>query len=71
MIQIPLTILALAVAKQDTSKWIVQTINQRTNLPARKLKGAREEELTSHGKKMKYLQPAALQLRVRKTICAS
>ena len=31
----------------------------------------RGEELTFHGKKMKYLQPAALQLRVRKTICAS
>jgi len=31
----------------------------------------RGEELTFHGKRMKYLQPTALQLRVRKTICAS
>ena len=71
MIQIPLNILALVVVKQGTSKQIVQAIKQRTNLLARKLKEAREEELTSHGKKMKYLQPAALQLRMRKTICAS
>ena len=71
MNQIPLTTLALAVVKQGTSKWIVQTINQRTNLPARKLKGARGEDLTFLGKRMKYLQPVALQPRVRKPICAS
>ncbi|XP_068466433.1 uncharacterized protein [Phaseolus vulgaris] len=46
---------------KGTSKWIVQTINQRTNLPARKLKGARGEELTFLGNRMKYLQPVALQ----------
>jgi len=71
MIQIPLNILALAVAKQGTSKQIVQIIKQRTNMPARELKGAREEGLTFHGRKMKYLQPATLQQKMRKTICAS
>jgi len=35
------------------------------------MKGTREEELKSHGRKMKYLQPAALQQKMRKTICAS
>jgi len=66
MNQIPLTTLALAVVKQGTSRWIVQTISQRTNQPARKLKAARGEEPTFLGKRMKYLQ-----LRVRKPICAS
>jgi len=61
----------LAGAKQGISKQIVQTIKQMTNLPARKVKGTREEELTSHGRKMKYIQPTALQLRMRKIICAS
>jgi len=68
---IPLTTLALVVVKQGISRWTVQTINQRTNQPARRLKGARGEELTSLGKRMKCLQQVALQLKVRKPICAS
>jgi len=71
MIQIPLNILALDVAKQGISKQIVQTIKQGTNLPARNLKGTKEEEPTSHGRKMKHPQPAALQQKMRRTICAS
>jgi len=48
---------------------IVQTIKQKKNQPTKRLKEVRGEKPISLGKKMKFLQQAVPQQKVKKQTC--